>query len=209
MRPWPSVSLAADPLLSSSSFVVVLVLDPWPRRFPPQLTRAVPSRFDPELYRVGEENSALGDIEPIEDDDEDENEAPYEGASAGHTLKPDEPAATGNADRLRSAKNVQLFEYTAKMRFHGGFTDVKTDTDLFVTFSSSQELEYIQLSAGKSFGAQAGSYLVYKRRREAGLTSIYPAYAVQQFFASSVLQEIGFGPCFNRPQNLSVRFIRG
>ena len=125
------------------------------------------------------------------------------------TLKPNEPAAAGDADRLSSAKNVQLSKDTTKVRFHGGFTDVKTDTDLFVTFSPSQELEYIQLSAGKSFAAQAGRYLFYERRRDAGLTSIYPAYAVQQFFASSVLQEIGFGPCFNRPQNLSVRFVRG
>jgi hypothetical protein len=123
--------------------------------------------------------------------------------------KPNEPAAIGDADRLSSAKNVQLSKDTTKVRFHGGFTDVKTDTDLFVTFSPSQELEYIQLSAGKSFAAQAGRYLFYERRRDAGLTSIYPAYAVQQFFASSVLQEIGFGPCFNRPQNLSVRFVRG
>jgi len=65
------------------------------------------------------------------------------------------------------------------MRFHGGFTDVKTDTDLFVTFSSSQELEYIQLSARESFAAQAGGYLFYERRREAGLASIYSADAVQ------------------------------
>src|ERR1700733_12161402 len=125
------------------------------------------------------------------------------------TLKPNEPAATGNADRLRSAKNVQLSKDTAKMRLHGGFTDVKTNTDLFITFSPSQELKYIQFSACQRFAAQAGRYLFYERRWEAGLASMYPADAVQQFFASSVLQEIGFGPCFDRSQNLSVRVVGG